>query len=308
MAPRRVPDRPNLEQYRRQAKDLLRAFAAATPAALDRLQRFHPRGGASAPKLADAQLVLAREHGFASWPAFVAHVRAEASQVADGFPDSLSCEAGPLKIEVAGEAGLGGVVLFVLAGNVGRQHRGTRQIADRLKRAGFCTVLADLLTDEEAIEDAIHEELRFDLQLLKNRAALILDWIGREPRLSERPLALYCAGTGGSVGMLLAAENPTSIGAMVCGASRPDLAGAAAARVRAPTLFVIGGEDAVGHGFTKLVMEIFPRGVASRLELVRGVGLRFEEGPAAARAAELAIAWLDAHLATPEAAYAGEVA
>lgn len=293
MTPRRVPDRPDIEQYRRQAKELLRALSAADPAALKRLRRFHPRGSSSAPKLADAQLVLAREHGFASWPAFAAHIRAEMI----GFPAALAGEAGPLKIEIAGEAGARGVVLFVLAGNVGRAHRGMRQIADRLNRAGYCTVLADLLTDAEAIEDAIDEDLRYDLPLLKGRAALVLEWIARAPQLSGRPLALYCAGTGGAVGMILAAENPALVQAMVCGASRPDLAGSWAARVRAATLFVIGGEDAVGVGFTRLVAEIFPREVPSRLELVQGVGLRFEEGPAAARAAELAIGWFDAHLA-----------
>ncbi|HEU4651474.1 MAG TPA: hypothetical protein VFS49_08670 [Croceibacterium sp.] len=306
MTPRRVSVRPDLEQYRRQAKELLKAFAAGAPAARERVERCHPRAAREAMKLADAQLVLAREHGFASWPAFASHVRAEA--IPARFPSALACEAGPLQIEIAGEAGARGIVLFVLAGNVGRQHRGTRQVADRLNRAGYCTLLADLLTDEEAIEDAIHEELRFDLPLLERRAALVLDWIAREPRLSGRPLALYCAGTGGSVGMLLAAGRPASIGAMVCGASRPDLAGAAASRVRAPTLFVIGGEDAVGHGFTRLVTEIFPRDVVCRLELVRGIGLRFDEGPAAARAAELAIGWLEEHLAAPAAARAGEAA
>jgi hypothetical protein len=63
---------------------------------------------------------------------------------------------------------------------------------------------------------------------------------------------------------------------------------------------VVGSEDPVAHGFTRTMLQIFPRDVAHRLEVVRGIGPRFEEGPAAARAAELAIDWLDSHLQRAE--------
>ena len=307
MASRRLADRPHPDRYRRQAKELLKALGRAEPAAIERLRAHHPRAdqSAAAPKLADAQLLLAREHGFSSWPLFIAAIRA--SEAPPSFPDSLACDRGPLGIEVARSDGAAGVVLFVLAGNVGRRHLGIRQVADRLQRAGYCTVLADLLTDEEAIEDAIHEELRFDIPLLKARPALALDWIGREPRLSGLPLALYCSSTGGAAGVALAADHPEQVRAMICAAGRPDLSGSSAWRVRMPSLFIVGGEDAVALGFTRLMLEIFPRDIASRLEIVQGVGLRFDEGPAAARAAELSIGWL-AKLLAPQAAVTGEAA
>ena len=98
------------------------------------------------------------------------------------------------------------------------------------------------------------------------------------------------------LGVILAARHPETVRAMISAGGRPDLAGSAMARVWAPSLFIVGGEDPVGLGFTRLMLEIFPRGVASKLEILRGVGLRFEEGPVAARAAELAIAWLEDHL------------
>ncbi len=82
MSDRSLPDRPCLEQYKQQAKDLLRGHAEAAPVALDRIARNHPRlhnqppdVTRSAPfRLADAQLVIAREHGFESWPRFAKHV------------------------------------------------------------------------------------------------------------------------------------------------------------------------------------------------------------------------------------------
>jgi len=61
----------NLEQLRKQAKELVRAARAGDEDALARLSRREPT-------LAHAQLVLAREHGYASWPALVAAADADA--------------------------------------------------------------------------------------------------------------------------------------------------------------------------------------------------------------------------------------
>jgi putative phosphoribosyl transferase len=289
VADRHLPYNPNLEQYRRQAKDLLKALAAGDPAALNRLRQTHPQGALARPaKLADAQLVLAREHDFASWPLFAAELRARPTEGRDSY------------FEVDGAEGATSVVLFVPAGNVGPEHPGIRQIADRLRRAGHATVLADLLTPEEAMQDAIDETLRFYVPLLSERARLVLDRVQADPALSRLPLALVCGGTGSAAGVALAARRPEAVRALVSVAGRPDLAGAALARVRAPSLFVVGGEDPVAHGFTRTMLEIFPHDVAHRLEVVRGVGSRFAEGPAAARAADLATAWLAEHLRRAE--------
>ncbi len=72
--------RPSLEQYKKQAKDLLRACTARNLDALDRIRRWHPRFHKATDEristiiLADAQFALAHEHGFPSWPKFVAHL------------------------------------------------------------------------------------------------------------------------------------------------------------------------------------------------------------------------------------------
>ena len=62
--------RLNLEYYRKQAKAVLKAAQAGEPSALQRLSRNSPKLDPSAPKLHDAQLAIAREQGFASWPRF----------------------------------------------------------------------------------------------------------------------------------------------------------------------------------------------------------------------------------------------
>src|SRR5262245_32314155 len=72
MSDRHLPVRPNLDQLRRQAKDLLRQIRHGDLAAIAELRRHHPEpvepGDA---KLADAQLALARSYGVASWPRLV---------------------------------------------------------------------------------------------------------------------------------------------------------------------------------------------------------------------------------------------
>ena len=76
--------RVNLEQSRKQAKDLLKAFKAGDTQVLDRIRWNHPRfrglKDADIQKrkfvLADAQLVIARMHYFESWPKLVQHIEA----------------------------------------------------------------------------------------------------------------------------------------------------------------------------------------------------------------------------------------
>ena len=72
MSARHLPVRPNLDQLKHQAKDLLRAIRAREPDAIADLIAYHPETiDPSAVKLADAQLVLARSYEAPSWPRLV---------------------------------------------------------------------------------------------------------------------------------------------------------------------------------------------------------------------------------------------
>lgn len=70
-----LPPRPNLEQLRTQARELLRAYLRAEPSALALVEQHRPETNRPFA-LADAQLVLARSYGFASWPRLKQHVDA----------------------------------------------------------------------------------------------------------------------------------------------------------------------------------------------------------------------------------------
>ncbi|MCI0585991.1 MAG: ankyrin repeat domain-containing protein [Planctomycetes bacterium] len=72
MADRHLPVRPDLDQLRHQAKDLLAAVRRGDPSAAADLRKHHPEAvEPGAAKLADAQLALARSYGVASWPRLV---------------------------------------------------------------------------------------------------------------------------------------------------------------------------------------------------------------------------------------------
>ena len=72
MSDRHLPVRPDLDQLKHQAKDLLRALRRGDPAAVADFETHRrERAGPDSMKLADAQLVLARSYSVASWPRLV---------------------------------------------------------------------------------------------------------------------------------------------------------------------------------------------------------------------------------------------
>jgi hypothetical protein len=80
---KQFPVRPSLEQLKKQAKDLLKSHKSGDPDALRRIQEKHPdwcnrsalEPHATRFSLADAQLVIAREYGYDSWPKLKAQVK-----------------------------------------------------------------------------------------------------------------------------------------------------------------------------------------------------------------------------------------
>ena len=80
--PKTLPARPNLEQLKNQAKDLLKHHQSGDVESLNRIRESHPNFSNASEQqlralsfsLSDAQLVIAREYGFASWPKLKEHV------------------------------------------------------------------------------------------------------------------------------------------------------------------------------------------------------------------------------------------
>lgn len=71
---RGLPDKPNLRQLKKQAKELLKAYRANDAAAVAEVERFESQPDSAKFALADAQRVLARAYGFASWTKLKQHI------------------------------------------------------------------------------------------------------------------------------------------------------------------------------------------------------------------------------------------
>jgi hypothetical protein len=86
-----LPDRPDLEQLRRQARELQRRAAAGDADAAHQV-----RSVANSVTLSAAQLAIAREHGFASWPRLKAEVERRRAAVNDAERDGAGTSPPPL--------------------------------------------------------------------------------------------------------------------------------------------------------------------------------------------------------------------
>src|SRR6266536_1540646 len=75
----------------------------------------------------------------------------------------------------------------------------------------------------------------------RNRHVAAVDWLAGDPRTSALPIGLFGASTGAAAALVVAAEPPLQIAAVVSRGGRPDLAGPSLGLVRAPTLLVVGG-------------------------------------------------------------------
>jgi putative phosphoribosyl transferase len=112
-------------------------------------------------------------------------------------------------------------------------------VARALNDRGIATLLFDLLTSAEEADRANV----FNIPLLADRLVDAVHWIDGQASVAKLPLGLFGASTGAAAALVAAAKLPRRIGAVVSRGGRPDLAGDALDKVRAPTLLIVGGAD-----------------------------------------------------------------
>lgn len=169
------------------------------------------------------------------------------------------------------------------SGGGGRSSPCNQLVARRLQRARFATLLLDLSTD------------RFDL--LARRLVGATDWVQTQPELRGLRLGYFGARNAAAAALVAAAQRPNLVGAVVSRGGRPDLAERALPRVRAPTLFIVGGLDADVLQLNRESLELVS--APKKLEIVSGATHSFEEPGALDRVADLAVEWFARHLAAP---------
>lgn len=208
---------------------------------------------------------------------------------------SVTVPAGPVQLEGSLElpAAPRGVVAFAHGSGSGRQSPRNRYVAGELNKAGLGTLLLDLLTSDEDLD----VERRFDIALLTARLADSVRFLSEQKATRGLPVGLFGASTGAASALRVAAAMPQRIGAVVSRGGRPDLAGdTALARVKAPTLLIVGAEDAGVIELNEQARDALAL-CERKLVLVPGATHLFEEPGALEQVARLAAAWFTRHLA-----------
>ncbi|HET9947500.1 MAG TPA: alpha/beta family hydrolase [Longimicrobiales bacterium] len=209
---------------------------------------------------------------------------------------SVSIEAAGVRLvgDLAGAAGAAGLVVFVHGSGSSRTSPRNRYVAGVLQEGGLATLLFDLLTPTEERIDVRTRRFRFDIELLAARLEGVTDWILSRPDTARLRLGYFGASTGAAAALIAAARRPEVVHAIVSRGGRPDLAGAALADVRAPTLLIVGGRD---HTVVDLNREAAQMMRAPhRIEIIEDATHLFEEPGALDRVAQLARDWFRAHL------------
>jgi putative phosphoribosyl transferase len=183
-----------------------------------------------------------------------------------------------------------GWVLFVHGSGSGRLSPRNAAVGRQLRTAGLGTLLFDLLTEAEA-EDRGNV---FDIDLLSQRLLVATSWLSRQAEAAGLPLGFFGASTGAAAALKAAAESPIDIAAVVSRGGRPDLAGAALPRVRAPTLLLVGGRDPVVLGLNQMALARLT--CFARLIVIPGASHLFEEPGTLEEAGRQAAAWFVQHL------------
>jgi pimeloyl-ACP methyl ester carboxylesterase len=121
--------------------------------------------------------------------------------------------------------------------------------------------------------------------------------VAGRPDIAGLPIGTFGASTGAAAALVAAAARPVETCAVVSRGGRPDLAGEALVRVRAPTLLIVGSRDpqVIGLNETAAARMTCEREVA----IVPGATHLFEERGTLGSVARLAVGWFERYLAPP---------
>lgn len=202
------------------------------------------------------------------------------------IPMDAAVHQGALGVPTAAK----GLVLFAHGSGSGRLSPRNNYVARILRDKGVGSLLFDLLTEAE---DRIYDN-RFDIDLLTHRLLLATQWAGQQAATRGLALGYFGASTGAAAALRAAAALGPEIGAVVSRGGRPDLALDDLARVQAPTLLIVGGNDTVvielnRAAYRELCGE-------KELKIITGATHLFEEPGTLEQVAAAAADWFKRHL------------
>jgi putative phosphoribosyl transferase len=188
----------------------------------------------------------------------------------------------------------GSIILFAHGSGSSRFSSRNKYVARQLQRRGLATLLFDLLTPAEEKVDSYNMQLRFDIGLLAERLSGATSWLKTQKATGKMTLGYFGASTGAAAAIIAENDHQDIVKVIVSRGGRPDLAGRALSIVKAPTLFIVGGED---HQVIALNAQAMERVSAiKKMTIVPGATHLFEEPGTLEAAADLAANWFEQYL------------
>jgi len=187
-----------------------------------------------------------------------------------------------------------GIVLFAHGTGSSRHSPRNNFVAEELRQGGLATLLIDLMTPEEKEIDRRTRQIRFDIDRLARRVIGATDWLLGQPETQDLNLGYFGSSTGAAGALIAATKRPQAAKAVVSRGGRVDMAEAVLDQVRAPTLFIVGGNDYRVLELNRQALEKLES--EKELEIVAGAGHLFEQPGALDEVARLAREWFQKHL------------
>lgn len=224
--------------------------------------------------------------------------------------DSITCQivihgTTTLEGDLAIPTGAKSVILFAHGSGSSRYSTRNQYVAEVLNKAGFATLLVDLLSPEEKEADIVGRHLRYNIELLAWRLKEATKWLLEQPQTKNLEIGYFGSSTGAVAAISAAANfsNSNNIGnnivkALVLRGGRLDLAEERQLqKIVAPTLLIVGGsDDRVVVGTNRAALKGLKSAKDKQLAVIPGAGHLFEEPGKIEEIAKIAAEWFEIHL------------
>src|SRR5215207_8580778 len=167
------------------------------------------------------------------------------------------------------------IVLFAHGSGSSRYSSRNQFVANVLNNKGIATLLVDLLSQEKKRIDEETKHVRYNIELLAGRFTAVTNWLAQQPETRDLKIGYFGSSTGVAAALIAAARLDLAK-AIVTRGGRPDLAGESAIhQVKAPTLFIVGSDDAPVIAVNKRALESLSNAEAKELAIIPGAGHLF---------------------------------